>query len=283
MPGLVTGACTLSSLRLRLSPGLDAPLPRRLLLPAPSASKPSSLTSRARPSRISVRETSPSSTTAWRRKSTAPTGRSNAPPAVGPVAPASEIKDDADEERAAKEPGTRLIALYLDEYHVSAGESTERVRAAVSRFIDEQVRPGDLLVVMKPLDHLNGHPLHARSRRGAEGRQQLQRTPQRLHAAHAVRGAVSRSVAWCGARRARADRHVRLARAGRPGWASSTAGSRRHRADERGVHRRRAARARAATARSSGARARGEPVPRAAVRLRSRPDATPALRRRRRD
>ncbi len=79
---------------------------------------------------------------------------SNTPPAVGPVAPASEIKDDADEERAAKEPGTRLIALYLDEYHVSAGESTERVRAAVSRFIDEQVRQGDLLVVMKPLDHL---------------------------------------------------------------------------------------------------------------------------------
>ncbi len=79
---------------------------------------------------------------------------SNTPPSVGPVAPAGEIKDDADEERAASEPGTRLIAVYLDEYHVSAGESTERVRAAVSRFIDEQVRQGDLLVVMKPLDHL---------------------------------------------------------------------------------------------------------------------------------
>ena len=80
--------------------------------------------------------------------------RTNTPPAVGPIAPASVIKDDADRERAAKESGTRLIALYLDEYHVSAGESTERVRQAVSRFIDEQVRQGDLLVVMKPLDHL---------------------------------------------------------------------------------------------------------------------------------
>jgi VWFA-related protein len=80
--------------------------------------------------------------------------RSNTPPAVGPIAPASEIIDDADQARAAQQPGTRLIALYLDEYHVSAGASTERVRAAVSRFIDEQVRQNDLLVVMKPLDHL---------------------------------------------------------------------------------------------------------------------------------
>jgi VWFA-related protein len=75
-------------------------------------------------------------------------------PGVGPVAPASEINDAADEQREARQPGTRLIALYLDEYHVSAGESTERVRAAASRFVDEQVRQGDLLVVMKPLDHL---------------------------------------------------------------------------------------------------------------------------------
>src|SRR4029453_7032377 len=79
---------------------------------------------------------------------------SNAPPAVGPVAPTLEIKDGADEERAAKEPGTRVIAIYLDEFHVSAGESTERMKRAVGQFIDEQVRPSDLLVVMKPLDHL---------------------------------------------------------------------------------------------------------------------------------
>jgi VWFA-related protein len=80
--------------------------------------------------------------------------RSNVPPPVGPIAPATEIKNDGDEERAAREPGTRLIGLYLDEYHVSAGENTDRVRLAVSRFIDGQLRPNDLLVVMKPLDHL---------------------------------------------------------------------------------------------------------------------------------
>ena len=79
--------------------------------------------------------------------------RSNAPPAVGPVAPPDEIKDDADEARAARERGTRVVGIYLDEYHVSAGESAERVRHAVSRFIDE-LRPSDLLAVMRPLDHL---------------------------------------------------------------------------------------------------------------------------------
>lgn len=68
------------------------------------------------------------------------------------AAPASPIASHADAERAAKEPGTRTIAIYLDEFHVNPGEGTDRVRQAVSRFVDEQVRPADLLVVMKPLD-----------------------------------------------------------------------------------------------------------------------------------
>ena len=80
--------------------------------------------------------------------------RSSAPPAVGPISPADDIANDVDEARAAREDGTRLIGIYLDEYHVSAGEASDRVRHAVSRFIDEQVRAKDLLVVMKPLDHL---------------------------------------------------------------------------------------------------------------------------------
>ena len=80
--------------------------------------------------------------------------RSNAPPAVGPIAPPDEIKDEGDEARAAREPGTRVVGIYLDEYHVSAGENTERVRNAVSRFLDDELRPSDLVVVMRPLDHL---------------------------------------------------------------------------------------------------------------------------------
>jgi VWFA-related protein len=72
---------------------------------------------------------------------------------VAPSTPAP-IESAADAERAAREPGTRVIAIYLDEFHVRSGESTERVRYALSRFIEEQLRPTDLVVVMKPLDHV---------------------------------------------------------------------------------------------------------------------------------
>jgi VWFA-related protein len=60
---------------------------------------------------------------------------------VGPLAP-----DAA--------PGTRVIGLYLDEFHVAAGPTSERVRQAVTRFIDEQLRPTDLVMILKPLDTL---------------------------------------------------------------------------------------------------------------------------------
>jgi VWFA-related protein len=47
----------------------------------------------------------------------------------------------------------RLIAVFLDEYHVSPA-ATPRVREAMERMLAEQVRPRDLLVVMKPLDSI---------------------------------------------------------------------------------------------------------------------------------
>jgi VWFA-related protein len=50
-------------------------------------------------------------------------------------------------------PG-RLVAIYLDEYHISAGESLNRAREAVSAFVDHELRPNDRFVVMKPLDSL---------------------------------------------------------------------------------------------------------------------------------
>jgi VWFA-related protein len=76
------------------------------------------------------------------------------PPPVGPVNEPGPVNGPDDEERAAREPGTRVIGLYLDEFHVQSGASTDRVRHAVARFIDEQLRPGDLVIVMKPLDPL---------------------------------------------------------------------------------------------------------------------------------
>jgi VWFA-related protein len=49
----------------------------------------------------------------------------------------------------------RLIAIFLDEYHVSAG-ATARVKEAMARLLAEQIGPRDLVVVMKPLDSVFG-------------------------------------------------------------------------------------------------------------------------------
>jgi VWFA-related protein len=47
---------------------------------------------------------------------------------------------------------SRQIALFLDEYHVLAGEHSERVKAAAQAFTDAHVRSEDTLFVMRPLD-----------------------------------------------------------------------------------------------------------------------------------
>lgn len=71
-------------------------------------------------------------------------------------AAAGPIETEADEIRAARQPGTRVFALFLDEFHVTPGESAERTREAVSRFVDEQLHPQDLALVMRPLDSVTG-------------------------------------------------------------------------------------------------------------------------------
>lgn len=71
---------------------------------------------------------------------------------AGATTGGGEIASASDEARAAREPGTRVIAIYLDEYHVSPGAASDRVRDAATRFLDHQVRAGDLLLVLKPLD-----------------------------------------------------------------------------------------------------------------------------------
>jgi VWFA-related protein len=74
-------------------------------------------------------------------------------PGVEPAAPVV-VRSLADERRAATPDEARLFAIFLDEYHVSAGVSTDRVREALTRFVDENVTARDLIVVMKPLDSL---------------------------------------------------------------------------------------------------------------------------------
>ena len=64
------------------------------------------------------------------------------------------IQSVEDERAAAAAGGARLFAMFLDEYHVSAGASTDRAREALLRFVDRDLAPRDLVAVMKPLDSI---------------------------------------------------------------------------------------------------------------------------------
>ena len=68
--------------------------------------------------------------------------------------PPGPIQTAADEHQAAAPDAARLFAIFLDEYHVQAGANTDRVRDALLRFVDRDLAPDDLIVVMKPLDSL---------------------------------------------------------------------------------------------------------------------------------
>jgi VWFA-related protein len=48
----------------------------------------------------------------------------------------------------------RLIAIYLDEFHVTPGPAAERVRASLIRVVSENVDPTDRVIVLKSLDSL---------------------------------------------------------------------------------------------------------------------------------
>ena len=66
------------------------------------------------------------------------------------------VENGVSQKILAVEPagGERVVALLLDEFHVSAGPNTIRVREAAMRFVNEQLRPSDRLVVLKPLDSI---------------------------------------------------------------------------------------------------------------------------------
>jgi VWFA-related protein len=50
----------------------------------------------------------------------------------------------------------RVIGIFLDEFHVHAGEPTLRARAALTHLVDTLLRDDDIVALVKPLD-----PLHA--------------------------------------------------------------------------------------------------------------------------
>jgi VWFA-related protein len=71
-----------------------------------------------------------------------------------PAATQAAARTLTDEQRAARD-GSRLVAIFMDEYHVDDANAA-RARDAVRAFIDRDLAPDDLLVVMKPLDSLFG-------------------------------------------------------------------------------------------------------------------------------
>ena len=64
----------------------------------------------------------------------------------------SPIVTELDEERAAREPGVRVFAFYLDEFHVGPGASAAHAADIVASFIDDKVHERDLAAVLRPLD-----------------------------------------------------------------------------------------------------------------------------------
>jgi VWFA-related protein len=63
------------------------------------------------------------------------------------------IASTADERTEAGRENTRVIGIYLDEYFVSPA-NTQTVRAALHRFVDEDLGPRDLVAVVRPLESL---------------------------------------------------------------------------------------------------------------------------------
>src|SRR6185503_544974 len=64
--------------------------------------------------------------------------------------PPQEIRNRDDEEREAARDDTRVFVIFLDDYHTRLGSSLA-VRQPLSEFIQNQLRPLDLVAVMYPL------------------------------------------------------------------------------------------------------------------------------------
>jgi VWFA-related protein len=65
-------------------------------------------------------------------------------------APARQIRTDADEQAEASRDDVRLFAFFLDDYHVRR-ESSMASRREISRFIETQLGPTDMVAIMYPL------------------------------------------------------------------------------------------------------------------------------------
>ena len=78
--------------------------------------------------------------------------RANGAPAPGEAVRA--IESTADEQSEAAKDGTRLFAIFLDEYHVAPGDGAAQARAVLTSLIERAFGPRDMVLVVKPLDSL---------------------------------------------------------------------------------------------------------------------------------
>jgi VWFA-related protein len=74
--------------------------------------------------------------------------------ALEPGELAQSIESHADEQFQAAREGTRLFAIFLDEYHVTPGDGAAAARRLLTDFIERSLGPRDLVLVAKPLDSL---------------------------------------------------------------------------------------------------------------------------------
>jgi VWFA-related protein len=70
----------------------------------------------------------------------------------GEIAPS--IASAADEQLQAARDGTRLFAIFLDEFHVTPGDGAARARAVLADLVQRVFGPRDLILIAKPLDSL---------------------------------------------------------------------------------------------------------------------------------
>ena len=105
-----------------------------------------------------------------------------------PAEAAARIESRADEHAAAALDGARVFALFLDEYHITAGPNADRARQALVRFVNEALGPRDLVLVVKPLDSLlslrltRDHRSLLRAIESLRGSQRAVRSAERIRA-----------------------------------------------------------------------------------------------------
>ncbi len=71
--------------------------------------------------------------------------------AAGEILP---IRSREDERAEAVKPGTRVIGVFLDDYHITEGPGAAAARDALVRFVTDGLGPRDLVAILRPLDSL---------------------------------------------------------------------------------------------------------------------------------